>query len=107
MSRLKKLVAKRGMRPVSDNMFYYVYILRSKKDDRWYTGYTGDLQKRLKEHNSDVHQSWTKGRGPFELIYFEAYKNSQDARSREKHLKSGPGKRYARARMSRFLSLTG
>ena len=95
------------MNPVSDNIFHYAYILRSKKDGRWYTGYTKNLQRRLKEHNNETHPSWTKGRGPFELIYFEAYRHSEDARLREKHLKSGPGKRYARERMKRFLSLTG
>lgn len=95
------------MNPVSDNTFHYAYILRSKKDGRWYTGYTTNLRKRVKEHNDGTFVSWTKGREPFELIYFEAYKHPQDARSREKQLKSGPGKRYARERMKRFLSLTG
>jgi len=74
------------MNPDSDNIFHYVYILRSKQDDTWYTGYTSDLRKRLKEHNEESHPSWTKGKGPFELIYFEAYKHPQDARSREKQL---------------------
>jgi len=95
------------MNPDSDKVFYYVYIMRSKKGGAWYTGYTSDLRKRLKEHNDRVGPSWTKGRGPFELIYFEAYKHPQDARSREKQLKSGPGKRYTRERMRRFLSLSG
>jgi len=95
------------MNPDSDKKFYYVYILRSKKDDAWYTGYTSDLRKRLKEHNNRTNPSWIRGKGPFELIYFEAYKHPQDARSREKQLKSGPGKRYAKERMRRFLSLSG
>ena len=50
---------------------------------------------------------WTKNRGPFELIYYEASKNETDARSREKYLKSGMGKRYIKNRLKRFLSLTG
>jgi len=95
------------MNPDSGKKFHYVYILRSKKDGTWYTGYTNDLRKRLKEHNNETNSSWTKGKGPFELIYFEAYKHPQDARSREKQLKSGPGKRYAKERMRRFLSLSG
>lgn len=49
----------------------------------------------------------TKNRGPFELIYYEACLNSQDAFLREKYLKSGMGKRYIRNRIKRFLSLTG
>lgn len=91
----------------NDKTFHYAYTLRSKKDGTWYTGYTADLRKRLKEHNESSNSSWTKGRGPFELIYFEAYKHSQDARSKEKQLKSGDGERYARERMRRSLSLSG
>ena len=88
-------------------MFYYVYILQSTKDKRWYTGFTVDLRKRFKEHNEGKYTSWTKGRGPFELIYYEACKNKQDARSRETYLKSGTGKRYLQNRLKRFLALTG
>ena len=96
------------MSPVSDTpKFYYVYILRSKKDNHWYTGCTSDLRKRLKQHNNQEFESWTKGRGPFELIYYEAYKHSKDAWTRERQLKSGLGKLYMRKRLRRFLSLTG
>lgn len=87
-------------------MFYYTYIIQSKKDKRWYTGFTVDLRKRFKEHNSNMN-IYTKNRGPFELIYYEASKNKTDARSREKYLKSGMGKRYLKNRLKRFLSLTG
>ena len=87
-------------------MFYYVYILQSKKDKKWYTGFTNDLRKRFKEHNSNI-LGWTKNRGPFNLIYYEASKNEQDARLREKYLKSGMGKRYIKNRLKRFLFLTG
>lgn len=73
--------------------FYYTYVLKSKKDRKWYTGYTDDLRKRFKMHNSNRTPS-TKGRGPFELIYYEACLNQQDATAREKFLKSGPGKCY-------------
>jgi putative endonuclease len=94
------------MNPVRDNQFYYVYVLRSRKDKRWYTGFTVDLRKRLKKHNDDV-AGRTKGRGPFTLVYYEACKNITDARSREKCFKSGMGGRYLRNRLRRFLSLTG
>ena len=87
-------------------MFYYTYVLRSKKNNRWYTGFSNDLRKRFNEHNSNLVTA-TKKRGPFELIYYEACKNEQDARSRELYLKSGTGKRYLKNRLKRFLSLTG
>ena len=81
---------------------YYVYVLQSKKDKKWYTGFTADLRKRFKEHN-DNKQGFTKNRGSFELIYYEACNNEQDAKSREKYLKSGMGKRYLKNRLKRFL----
>jgi len=84
----------------------YTYVIRSEKDGNWYTGSTNDLRKRFTDHNSNKVIS-TKGRGPFQLIYYEACINDHDARVREKYLKSGPGKRYIRNRLKRFLSLTG
>lgn len=85
---------------------YYTYVLRSKKDNRWYTGYTVDLRNRFKEHNDGKNFS-TKGRRPFELIYYEACVNENDAKAREKYLKSGPGKKFLNNRLKRFLQLTG
>ncbi len=85
---------------------WYTYILQSKKDDKWYTGYTQDLRKRFSQHNKGL-STWTKGRGPFTIIYYEACLNEDDARSRELFLKSGSGKRYVKNRLKRFLSLTG
>ena len=85
---------------------FYIYVLQSKKDDRFYTGFTSDLRKRFNEHNQNL-STYTKGRGPFELIYYEACVNKLDAMAREKYLKSGMGKRYIKNRLKRFLSLTG
>jgi len=87
-------------------MYHYVYILQSSKDGKWYTGATSDLRKRFKLHSGNAVFS-TKGRGPFKLMYYEACLNQQDSYAREKYLKSGPGKRYLRNRLKRFLSLTG
>ena len=92
------------MNPVRDNLTYYVYIIQSIKSSKWYTGFTYNLRKRFKEHNSNEVYS-TKNRGPFELI--EMCRNEQDARAREKYLKTGMGKRYLKNRLKRFLSLTG
>ena len=84
----------------------YTYVLKSKKDGLLYTGCTSDLRKRFRDHQNGNVIS-TKGRGLFELIYYEACINQQDAYKREKYLKSGYGKRYIRGRLKRFLSLTG
>ena len=94
------------MNPDSAGKFQYVYVLQSKQNSSWYTGVTADLRKRFMEHNSGQ-SIWTKGRGPFELIYYEAYRNREDARSRELQLKSGQGKAYLKQRIKRFLALSG
>jgi len=84
----------------------YVYVLRSQKNDEWYTGSTTDLRKRFRQHN-DGKSGYTRKNKPYEIIYYEACINEQDARLREKYLKSGMGKRYLKNRLKRFLSLTG
>ncbi|MBU1862764.1 MAG: GIY-YIG nuclease family protein [Candidatus Omnitrophica bacterium] len=84
----------------------YTYVLRSNKNRKLYVGYTHNLRKRFYEHNSEQVRS-TKGRGPFELMYYEACINKHDALEREKYLKSGMGKRYIKNRLKRFLFLTG
>lgn len=65
---------------------FFVYILRNLKDERLYIGFTRDLKKRIKEHNDGLNKS-TKYRRPLELIYCEAYKSEQDAKTREEMLK--------------------
>lgn len=65
---------------------FYTYLLRSQKTNELYIGYTKDLRKRLTEHNSGLNRA-TKGKIPWELIYYEAYKASRDATKREKMLK--------------------
>ncbi len=94
------------MNPVRDNTRFYTYVLQSEKDHRWYIGVTNDLRKRFKQHN-DGESTWTKGRGPFSLVYYEMSLNAEDAQSRETYLKSGMGRRYLKNRLKRFLSLTG
>jgi putative endonuclease len=85
---------------------HYVYILQSKTTKRLYTGCTEDLRKRFNLHNKG-RSSYTKKDKPWTLIYYEACVDQVDAYAREKYLKSGPGKRYIKNRLKRFLSLTG
>ena len=66
---------------------YYVYILRSKKNQSLYIGYTTDIERRVIEHNNGQSQS-TKPFRPYELIFYEAFINIKDAKSREQYLKS-------------------
>ena len=85
---------------------FYNYILKSTKSGRLYTGYTKNLRKRLKEHNEGK-SGYTRHRGPYVLIYYEACLNEADALAREKYLKSGRGKRFIKYRLKRFLFRTG
>ena len=65
---------------------HYIYLLKSLKDDKLYTGYTNNLERRIQEHNKGQVAS-TKSRRPLDLIYSEGYKSERDARAREKNLK--------------------
>lgn len=79
-------------------MFYYTYVLKSEKDSKLYIGYTKDLRKRLIQHNSGK-STYTKGRGPFIIIYYEACLSEELSKSRELYLKSGMGRRYLKNRL--------
>jgi putative endonuclease len=63
----------------------YVYVLRSKKDKKFYIGLTNNLNRRLQQHNSGEVSS-TKGRRPLELIFFESYIDRKEAAKRENFL---------------------
>lgn len=65
---------------------FFVYILKSIKDNKWYIGYTNNLKRRIEEHNSGKSLS-TKPRVPFRLVYYEAYISEKDAKHREYNLK--------------------
>ena len=81
---------------------WHVYVLRSLKDGRFYTGFTENLERRIKEHNNKGEPS-TKTRVPFELVYFEVSLSKKDTIAREKYLKTGKGKRYLKYRLSNYL----
>ena len=58
---------------------YFVYLLKSLKDKKYYIGQTHDIEKRLKEHNDGKVIS-TKSRRPLILIGYEEHKNQNKAR---------------------------
>ena len=64
----------------------YVYMLRCR-DGSLYTGWTNDLEKRLKAHNSGSASKYTRTRLPAELVYFEEWEGKEAAMSREWHIK--------------------
>ena len=71
---------------------WYLYILKSEKHGRLYVGMTGDLKRRIVQHNSKSGGYYTKRNGPFKLIFYEAYIEKQDAARAEKFFKSGYGR---------------
>ncbi|MGB1875595.1 MAG: GIY-YIG nuclease family protein [Rhodospirillaceae bacterium] len=65
-------------------MACFVYIIGSR--DRTYCGWTNDLERRLKAHNSGAGAKSTRGR-QWKLLYAERYQSRSEAMSREWHLK--------------------
>ena len=60
----------------------YMYIVRCS-DGSLYTGWTNDLEKRIKAHNEGKGAKYTKSRRPVELVYYEAFEKKEEAMSRE------------------------
>jgi putative endonuclease len=69
---------------------YFVYVLKSLKDHKYYIGSTSDIDARLLYHNSGRQRS-TKHRIPFILIRTETYPDKSEALKRGKQIKSYNG----------------
>ena len=65
---------------------YYVYVIKSLKDNKCYTGCTRNIDERLNRHNRGRVKS-TRNRRPFKLEHVECFDNLSEARQRESHLK--------------------
>ena len=68
-------------------LMYYVYLLRSRKKNTFYIGYTNNIERRVKEHN-DGRVEYTRKYLPWDLVYCESFLALEDAKIREKSLKS-------------------
>ena len=82
---------------------HYTYVLLSKRDNKFYTGVTQNLKLRFEQHNKGLVKSTMK-RIPFDLIYYEACLEWDDAVRREKYLKSYHGKAFLRRRLKSYLT---
>ena len=77
---------------------YYVYVLVNE-EGKSYTGYTSNLRERVKSHKKKK-SIYTGKYNNWELCYYEAYLNKEDALNREKALKkSGQGRRWLKERI--------
>ena len=65
---------------------FFVYVLKSDKDDSTYTGFTSDLDKRLEQHNSGKTKS-IRSKLPMKMIYYEAFLTKDLAIQREQEIK--------------------
>ena len=65
---------------------FYVYLLKSGQDDHFYIGYSADLKRRLSEHHQGKVYYTTRYR-PWNLVYYEAYLDEVQAKTRERKLK--------------------
>lgn len=70
----------------------YVYVLKSLKDGNLYVGCTGDVQKRVLQHQAGKVRS-TKGRLPVELVYKEEHADKYEAFRKERFYKTPSGKK--------------
>ena len=66
---------------------HYAYVLRCS-DGSFYTGYTTDVQRRVREHDAGEGAKYTRGRTPVELVHVEEYETRSAAMSREYDIKS-------------------
>ena len=72
----------------------YTYILKCK-DGSFYTGWTNNLEKRIKDHNAGKGAKYTKSRCPVELVYYETFATKEEAMRREYAVKQLSGENKA------------
>jgi len=75
---------------------YSVYILYSPSFKKPYTGYTANMEERLKSHNSLATKGYTVKYRPWVLVHIEEFETKKDALKRERELKSGKGREFIR-----------
>lgn len=85
----------------TSSVYYYVYVLESLRSLGRYIGYTSDLKRRLKEHKQGLSFT-TKFLSPFRLIYFGGCLNEEDAKRRERYLKTTQGRRFLGLRLMEY-----
>ena len=80
---------------------YYTYILKSEKFEKLYIGHTENLEKRLIEHNSN-RSNFTKGKGPWKIIYSKEFTTRSEAMKFENKLKKIKNKNYLLNNLENF-----
>lgn len=84
---------------IEASRMYFVYLLRSESaPGQSYTGFTTDIDERLKAHNRGGSPHTAKYR-PWQLVAYFAFVEERTARAFEHYLKSGSGKAFANKRL--------
>ncbi|MFS8131242.1 MAG: GIY-YIG nuclease family protein [Candidatus Dojkabacteria bacterium] len=75
---------------------FFVYILYNSTIDKFYIGYTSNLESRIQDHNSQGHKSkYTRKQiGEWEIVYKEEFSDKTTALRRENEIKSKKSKIY-------------
>jgi len=74
-------------------MLFFTYILFSSKLNRFYSGSTNDLERRLVEHNSGQTKSTQHG-SPWTLVFSASFNSRRDALKKEIEIKKRGAKRF-------------
>ncbi|SFB31486.1 putative endonuclease [Lentibacillus halodurans] len=69
-----------------ENHEHIVYMLKCA-DNTLYTGYTNDLEHRVKMHEEGKGAKYTRGRGPFQVVFMEQFPTKEEALQREHQIK--------------------
>lgn len=72
---------------------FWVYIIYSRKLDRYYLGHTADMGKRLTEHNTGI-SKFTSKANDWITVYTEEFDNREFARNRESEIKRKKSRKY-------------
>jgi len=80
-----------GERDILDMV--YLYVIYSDEYKRFYVGIADEIKSRLKTHSSGKVKS-TKAFKPWRVVHSEEFVSKQEARIREKYMKSSAGRRW-------------
>ncbi|NJN42648.1 MAG: GIY-YIG nuclease family protein [Flammeovirgaceae bacterium] len=82
-------------------MICYIYILQSLTTEKWYYGFTENLEQRLHDHQSN-RSRYTRFKGPWKLIFKRTFEDKSEALRFEKHIKKSKNKLYLRSAYSEY-----
>ena len=85
---------------------FYVYILQSVLNGRFYVGHSDEIGRRLREHNAGECR-YTRRWRPWELVYSEEFQTRSEAMRREREIKKRKSRKYILRLIDRFAAEMG